>query len=234
MLVSVEAEERPLSSWRPFLGLRSPLLWAAVVLLGAGIGVSFAAVHRSAAVRTPQEQAVGGPVARWAAGKRVAPAFRLADQDGRPVSLAAYRGRPVIVTFIDPLCRSFCPLEAAQLNTLVQKLPAQSRPEIVAVSVNVYGNARANLLQDDAVWRLVPEWRWAVGSGARLATVWRKYLIGVRVTTKKIAGVTVHNIVHTEAAYVIDARGDERALFLWPFSAQDVRATLEQLAQPAS
>ncbi|HZP72184.1 MAG TPA: hypothetical protein VFA97_02285, partial [Gaiellaceae bacterium] len=63
---------------------------------------------------------------------------------------------------------------------------------------------------------------------------WRKYLIGVRVTTKKIAGVTVHNIVHTEAAYVIDARGDERALFLWPFSAQDVRATLEQLAQPAS
>ena len=34
------------------------------------------------------------------AGSRSAPAFTLTDQHGRGVSLAAYRGRPVIVTFI--------------------------------------------------------------------------------------------------------------------------------------
>jgi len=39
----------------------------------------------------------------------------------------------------------------------------------------------------------------------------------------------VHNIVHTEAAYVIDADGYERALFLWPFTAADVKATLTDL-----
>jgi len=50
-------------------------------------------------------------------------------------------------------------------------------------------------------------------------------------TSKKIAGVTVHRIGHTEAAYVIDANGFERALFLWPYRAQDVVETLRGLAR---
>jgi cytochrome oxidase Cu insertion factor (SCO1/SenC/PrrC family) len=172
--------------------------------------------------------------ATWAAGMRRAPDFRLVDQGGGPVSLSSFRGRPVIVTFIDPLCRNFCPLEAQQLNELVRRLPAAQRPAIVAVSVNVYGNARANLLQDVAKWRLVPEWRWAVGRTRQLATVWRRYRIGVLVTTKRVAGVTVHEISHTEAAYVIDRRGYERALFLWPFGAKDVRAALAKLSSSSA
>lgn len=183
--------------------------------------------HRAPAV--PQSAATPPPVS-WPAGKRPAPEFRLADQSGRPVSLGPLRGRPVLVTFIDPLCRNFCPLEAKQLNELVRALPAAQRPAIVAVSVNVYGNARANLVQDVAKWRLVPQWRWAVGSGRELASVWRRYQIGVAVATKRIAGVTVHEISHTEAAYLIDARGYERALFLWPFQAGDVRAALARVS----
>lgn len=146
------------------------------------------------------------------------------------MSLRGLRGRSAIVTFIDPLCRNFCPLEAKQLNELVRALPAAQRPAIVAVSVNVYGNARSNLLQDMTKWRLVPQWRWAVGSGDRLASVWRRYQIGVAVATKRIAGVTVHEISHTEAAYLIDGRGYERALFLWPFRAGDLRAALARLS----
>ena len=116
----------------------------------------------------------------------------------------------------------------------MRSLPAQSRPAIIAVSVNVYGNARTNLLQDVARWQLVPEWRWAVGSDKQLARVWRKYQIGVLVTTKKIAGVRVHEVSHTEGAYVIDSKGYERALFLWPFRGTDVLKTLRQLsAQPS-
>jgi cytochrome oxidase Cu insertion factor (SCO1/SenC/PrrC family) len=133
------------------------------------------------------------------------------------------------VTFIDPLCRNYCPLEAKQLNALVRSVPAASRPTIVAVSVNVYGNARRNLLEDVARWRLVPEWRWAVGAPKALARVWRRYGIGVLVTTKTVAGVTVHEVSHTEGAYLIDRRGYERALFLWPFRSADVLKTLTSL-----
>lgn len=201
-------------------------LWVAAVLaaalVGTGAGLLVFELHRPAA------QAAGAtpPPASFQAGTRRAPAFRLVDENGRPLTLAQFRGRPVIVTFIDPLCRNYCPLEAQQLNALVHRLPARSRPAIVAVSVNVDGNARANLREDAAKWRLVPEWHWGVGTHAQLAPVWREYGIGVSVATRKIAGVTVHDVTHTEAAYVIDAKGFERALFLWPFSAGDVQAAL--------
>jgi cytochrome oxidase Cu insertion factor (SCO1/SenC/PrrC family) len=203
--------------------------------VAALVGALIALQHRSSASpRVTMADAPTAAAATWAAGMRRAPDFRLVDQRGGPVSLSSFRGRPVIVTFIDPLCRNFCPLEAQQLNELVRRLPAAQRPAIVAVSVNVYGNARANLLQDVAKWRLVPEWRWAVGRTRQLATVWRRYRIGVLVTTKRVAGVTVHEISHTEAAYVIDRRGYERALFLWPFGAKDVRAALAKLSSSSA
>jgi cytochrome oxidase Cu insertion factor (SCO1/SenC/PrrC family) len=203
--------------------------------VAALVGALIALQHRSSASpRVTMADAPTAAAATWAAGMRRAPDFRQVDQGGGPGSRASFRGRPVIVTFIDPLCRNFCPLEAQQLNELVRRLPAAQRPAIVAVSVNVYGNARANLLQDVAKWRLVPEWRWAVGRTRQLATVWRRYRIGVLVTTKRVAGVTVHEISHTEAAYVIDRRGYERALFLWPFGAKDVRAALAKLSSSSA
>ena len=153
----------------------------------------------------------------------------LRDQNGRPVSLAAYRGRPVIVTFIDPLCRNLCPLEAQVLNQTVRELPASQKPAILAVSVDVYADTRADMLQDFSEWRLVPQWRWAVGSPGALAAVWKRYEIGVSVDTHKIDGTTINYITHTEAAYIIDATGHERALFLWPFYPQDVKRVLSKL-----
>jgi cytochrome oxidase Cu insertion factor (SCO1/SenC/PrrC family) len=98
------------------------------------------------------------------------------------------------------------------------------------VSVDVYANTRANLLQDVRKWELVPQWHWAIGAPAKLAAVWKRYHIGVSVTTKRIAGTTIHYILHTEAAYIVDATGHERALFVWPFYPQDVERILRELA----
>jgi cytochrome oxidase Cu insertion factor (SCO1/SenC/PrrC family) len=169
------------------------------------------------------------PAGTWAAGKLRAPDFRLTDQSGAPVSLAALRGRPVIVAFIDPLCRDYCPIEAQHLNDVVRTLPVGQKPAIVAVSVNVYGNAHANLVEDGRKWKLVPQWRWAIGPAAALGRVWSAYHIAVLATTKTVAGVKVHTIGHTEAAYVIDAHGFQRALFVWPYSAGAVVQTLRAL-----
>ena len=172
---------------------------------------------------------VGGPATTWASGARKAPAFHLVDQNGKAVTLAAYRGRSVVVTFLDPLCRNYCPIEATRLNDVVRSLPTGSRPAIVGVSVNVFGNARRYLVQDVHKWKLGSEYHWAVGSPAQLRSVWKRYDIGVLDQAKTIAGVTVHNIAHTEAAYIVDANGYERALYLWPFTAADVKATLLDL-----
>jgi cytochrome oxidase Cu insertion factor (SCO1/SenC/PrrC family) len=212
------------------------LQWAIpglVVLCGAAVAAPILAFGRSRGTSSPTAYSavslVSPPAYSWGASDRRAPDFSLRDEDGRPVSVAANRGHPVIVTFIDPLCRNFCPLEAQVLNQMERQIPAAHRPVIIAVSVDVYANARRYLRQDDREWRLVPEWRWAVGRPADLAAVWKNYRIGVKVRTWRINGTVTYRIDHTEAAYVLDATGHERALFAWPFNPQDLEQVIRQL-----
>jgi cytochrome oxidase Cu insertion factor (SCO1/SenC/PrrC family) len=207
------------------------MLWGAALLIGVAAGVAIFAFRPSSqpAVSSGGMALTGAPDVSWPAGTHVAPGFTLTDQAGKPVSLAAFRGRPVILTFIDPLCRNLCPLEARVLDKVVSSFPAASRPAIIAVSTNVYANARKNLLLDEQKWALPPQWRWAVGADAQLASVWKHYQVQVLVTTKTLAGVTIHTVVHTEAAYLIDPSGHQRALYLYPFRAQDVERTIRAI-----
>lgn len=209
------------------------IFWGAVLVIALAAGVGLLLLESSPRTSSTAAPVSDVPAATWAAGKLRAPDISLVDENGAPLSLASYRGRPVVITFIDPLCRDYCPLEARHLNAVVRGFPAGTRPAIVAVSVNVYGNARKTLLEDAAKWNAAPQWHWGVGSQSQLARVWKSYHIGVLVATKKVAGVEVHDIVHTEAAYVVDAAGYQRAIFLWPYSAKAVTRTLQQLT-PAS
>lgn len=202
----------------------------AVVLVLAAVVAALVLTGRPHASTSTAVPVSDTPAATWHAGRRRAPAFALSDSGGSPLSLASLRGRPVILTFIDPLCRDYCPLEAQHLNTVVQSFPAAEKPAVVAVSVNTAGNKPAIFAQDKRKWQLVPQWRWAIGSDAQLARVWRAYGIDVLVSTRKVAGVTVRRVAHTEAAYVIDRNGFERAIFLWPYSAKGVVSTLRSLA----
>lgn len=136
----------------------------------------------------------------------------------------------MIVTFIDPVCRNICPLEARVLDQADDEIPLAQRPEILAVSVDRYADSRGDLLKDMTKWQLVPEWRWAVGSPSQLAAVWKDYKVSVSADRVKVAGKTITSITHTAAAYIIDKTGHERALFLWPFYPQDVDHVLRKIA----
>ncbi len=201
------------------------LLWVAALVAGIGGGLLIAVLRTSHGTPTATFGAAqAGPDETWAAGTRRAPDFRLADQAGRPVSLAAFRGRPVIVTFMDPLCHTLCPLEARVLSSVESRFPASQRPPIVSVSVNLWGDAPHRLLAAMREWKVRGGyWHWAVGGAPALRRVWHAYEIAVRATSS-------HDVEHTEAAYVVDARGYERALYLYPFTAADLARTVRQLA----
>lgn len=198
------------------------------VVVGVAAGTAVALLGRTHASTAAADSAAA---ATWPAGARVSPAFALRDQAGHPVSLASLRGHPVVVTFLDPLCRNLCPIEAQTLSAALTALPAAERPTVVAVSVNVYGNGPRDLATAFHKWHVGPEWRWAVGPPSTLAAIWRAYSIGVSVATRTIAGVTIHDVSHTEAAYVIDASGHQRALFVWPYEAAGVEHELAALAR---
>ena len=207
-------------------------LFAAVPLLAAA-AVSLAFVLRSSGSSSTSTvvPVADEAAATWAPGNKRAPAFSLRDEHGKPVSLAALRGRPVLITFIDPLCRDYCPLEAQHLSDAVRS--AGTKPTVVSVSVNTAGNSPSVLALDRRKWKLAPQWKWGIGSAAQLAQVWKRYGIEVIVAHKKIAGVTVQQVSHTEASYLVDAQGWQRALFLWPYSAKAVSRALDALG-PAS
>jgi len=202
------------------------MFWAVALVLGVGIGVAIKLVSS----HTPSATGAEAAVQTWPAGAHRAPAFSLTDQYGKPVSLAALRGRPVIVTFIDPLCRNYCPREASILTAAAAQL-GKNAPAIVSVSVDPWGDTANNFRLDKLHWKLAPGWKWGAGTYAQLAKVWKRYYVYVGVTKKTFAGVRVRYITHTGAAYLIDRRGYERALFLYPFdTAQVVNAAKDMLS----
>jgi cytochrome oxidase Cu insertion factor (SCO1/SenC/PrrC family) len=201
-------------------------------LIAAGGLLAAAAVAFVAAkALAPSDSSSASDVtATWAAGVRPAPAFALHDEKGDPLTLASLRGRPVIVTFIDPLCRDFCPREASVLSEAAGAL-GKDAPAVVSVSVNPWADSTRNLREDALHWKLAPGWRWGLGTQAELAPVWHDYGVAWEVATQRIAGVTIRKITHTGAAYLIDADGYERALFLYPFTTgQVVDATRKMLS----
>ncbi len=163
--------------------------------------------------------------ATWAAGARPAPAITgLRDQRGHVFSLASLRGRTIAMTFFDSHCTQECPLEGRALAAAERSLPPSERPVLVAVSVNPLDTA-ASAAAAAKAWGLssVAPWHWLMGTPAVLARVWNEYHIYVG---KPVNG----DIPHTEALYLIDARGDERSGYLWPFASRFVSHDLSVLA----
>ena len=63
-----------------------------------------------------------------------APDFRLRDQDGKPVAMADYRGRTVVMTFVYSTCKDTCPAQVQSIRGALDKL-GHDVP-VLAVSVD--------------------------------------------------------------------------------------------------
>ena len=222
----MEARARP----RGASGARNARLVAAV-LAGAillGVAAGFAAHLLLTAGRAPAAVQTAAPLfdgeATWAAGARPAPAIdTLRDQNGRLFSLASLHGRPVAIEFFDSHCKQECPLAGRALAAAERLLPRAERPVLVVVSVNPL-DTPASTRAAVRAWGLagVAPWYWLRGTRAQLAPVWSAYHIFV----KPEKG----DIVHTEALYLLDRRGDERSGYLYPYAPARVGHDMRILA----
>ncbi|MGH2857198.1 MAG: SCO family protein [Solirubrobacteraceae bacterium] len=191
---------------------------AVVVLVGLGAGyVGHRLLGGSSTSHAPALAASGGQYdglrgeATWPAGARPAPAIPpLRDQNGSVFSLASLRGRPAMVTFLDAVCKTDCPLSGRALAAAESTLPAAKRPALVVVSVNpknTAANARA-ALREWGLTGLGPVY-WLLGAKRTLAPVWHSYDINVQFTKA--------DVIHTDALFLLDRNLDERSAYLWPY-----------------
>jgi cytochrome oxidase Cu insertion factor (SCO1/SenC/PrrC family) len=175
---------------------------AALVLLGAA---PLAAAQLNRVADPIIAQAIAGSAAPL---DLQAPPFQLTDQNGRPVSLASLRGKVILLTFLDPVCTTDCPIIAQEFRAADQMLGARARRvELVAVVANpiYYGTAYLRAFDRQEGMSALPNWEYLTGSAGQLQQLWARY--GVTVQGVPAGGMVAHN----DLAYVIDGSGRIRA-----------------------
>ena len=136
-----------------------------------------------------------------------APGFQLTDQNGQPVSLASLRGKVVLMTFLDPVCTTDCPIIGAEFKEAGVLLGRQDADvDLVAIVANpTYRTAAFTQAFDrEEGLNTVPNWRYLTGSLSQLSQVWRQY--GITVENLPAGAMSAHN----DLAVVIDRTGHIR------------------------
>ncbi|MBI2325757.1 MAG: SCO family protein [Chloroflexi bacterium] len=141
-------------------------------------------------------------------GAQPSPDFTLTDgRTGSAVSLSGLRGSVVALTFLYTTCPDTCPLTAEHFREAQQRLGADAdRVRFVAVSVDPVGDTPAAVRDFSASHRLDRNWHYLIGPPDRLKAAWSAY--GIRQESDP-AG---HGVGHTDAIYLIDAKGNARVL----------------------
>lgn len=130
--------------------------------------------------------------------------FSLLDENGRRVSLAQYRGRVIVLTFIHSLCHGACPLMVQQIKGALNDLPGAGRGiPTLAVSVDPAQDTRTNRIKFLTKYQMRGRLRYLGGSRGELAPIWRDYAMRPVVGNGKVDD-------HSAFVLLIDKQGLER------------------------
>jgi protein SCO1 len=184
-------------------GLTQRLLLALLISLLVAIGVVL--------VRSGQPQTAAAPGAGSSpfAGPTMPPHLRAAnfsllDQNGHRVTLASYRGKVVVLTFIHSLCHDACPLMVEQIKGALNDLPGNgSGVPAIGVSVAPSEDTMASRERFLGAHQMTGRLAFVSGPLPQLRRVWHAYAMAP-VTPK---------IDHSTFVLLIDKQGYERIGF---------------------
>jgi protein SCO1 len=147
---------------------------------------------------------------------RAAPAFSLSGSDGRPLELARYRGKVVILGFGFSSCTDVCPVTLATLAQAHRKLGAEaSDVQVIYITVDPERDDAARLRA--YLTGFDPSFLGGTGTPEQLAAVRNEYGIAA---SRRAAGES-YAFDHSSYTYLIDRGGNLRALMPYGQSADD-------------
>ena len=179
--------------------------WAVLLVLIGAAPMALAQVNRNADPIIAE--AIDGSAAPL---DTAAPPFQLSNVHGQPVSLTSLRGKVLLLTFLDPVCTTDCPLLAQELREADRLLGARAAGvELVAIAANPLYYTEPYLRAFDRQEGLtgLRNWTYLTGSLSQLRRVWANY--GVIVDTLPGGQMVAHN----DLVFVIDASGRVRREF---------------------
>ena len=120
------------------------------------------------------------------------------------MALASLRGKAVLLTFLDPVCTTDCPLIAQEMRSADLLLGGRaSDTELVAVVANPAYRSTAYTQAFTRQERLdtVPNWLFLTGSLSQLQAVWNRF--GIEVEDLPAGAMAAHS----DSAFVISPEG---------------------------
>ncbi|MGE5292432.1 MAG: SCO family protein [Micromonosporaceae bacterium] len=188
-----------------------------VVLITAAVVSSVYVIGRHGRPSTPRQSGLPANVSTGLAylmglsslPAKAAPGFTLTDQAGRTLPLSSFRGKAVVLEFMDPHCVDICPIVSDEFIRAYHDLgPLASKVVFATVNVNQYHTAVSDVAAFSREQQLtsIPDWHFFTGAVPALRAVWRDYHIAVQAPNPNA------DIVHTSAVYFIDPQGRERYL----------------------
>ena len=188
-----------MKNWRIWLSL------ALVIILGAGIYFSSVFLKDT---ETYQGTELSGN----------APDFQLIDQNGSVISLSDFRGKVVVLTFMDSKCQDTCPLTAVHFREVYRQLNQNEAKQVVflGVNVNVEASTVSDMLETTRAWRLdeIPSWHLLTGGHETLEPVWKDYGVSA------VHSHDGNSIMHTPGTFLIDSSGRQRWYISTPLSGE--------------
>ncbi len=194
---------------------------ASVVLLhGPGKPALPAGAHQSAAGR--------GFFGTLALPSRPAPPIDLRNYLGQPVTLAEYRGKAVLVTFLYTSCPDVCPLITGNLRVALKELGAQAaKVQIIAVSVDPRGDTPAAVATFLHAHEMVGRMQYLIGSPQELSRTWAAWKVGA---APEVGQPDL--VAHSALVYGVSADGRLTTIYPATFEPGEIAHDVLRLAAP--
>ena len=122
-----------------------------------------------------------------------APKFTLTDQFNKSYTLDEHAGAYTLLTFLDPVCGTDCPLLAGQLRQVRDELPASAKLDVVAVTADVYFRSLPYLNKFIKIHDManVKSFYFLTGSLADLRKIWNSF--GISVIQTRSDKMSIHS-----------------------------------------
>jgi protein SCO1/2 len=133
--------------------------------------------------------------------------FALTDHNGKPRTLADFRGKVVVLFFGYTQCPDVCPTTMAELSNVMQQLGPQARQvQVLFVTLDPERDTQALLAQYVPAFN--PDFLGLYGDAAATAKVAKEF----KVFYSKVPGATPgsYTIDHMAGSYVFDREGKLR------------------------
>ena len=160
-------------------------------------------------------------------GGQPAPDFRLVNQFGQAMALSQFRGKVVVLAFVDSECTTICPLTTVSMVLAKQLLGAAgSQVQLLGVDANPDATSVSDVMAYSRAHSMVNQWDFLTGSLAQLRAAWRGFHVAVQIERGMID--------HTPALFVIDQQGRERTVYLTQMNYASITQAAQILAQRVS